>query len=186
MKARIALLLLIWLMGATVSAQPGQPGPGTVDSREECAAAGGAWQARNRWQSACEMPWSRDDCLRLGGAWTEVAKASTGGRCLARVSEFAMATQCLDGGGRWGPPGSRAPQCTFEPPRAAAPVARKPASDAGKRCDSQADCTYGCVYEGPPVAAGADVLGRCRASSIAGGCFSMVESGRLAGSVCVK
>lgn len=184
MKAHLALLLALWLVGTPSWAQPGPTGAARVDSREECAALGGKWQGRGGWRAACEVTWGSDECLRLGGAWTEISKAAGGGRCFAPVSEFAVAQQCLDQGGIWGPAGSRAPDCTFEPPKR--PVARVQARDAGKRCDSQKDCTYGCVYTGPPVARGADVLGRCRAGNDTSGCFSMVESGRLVGSICTK
>lgn len=184
MKARVAFLLAAWLIGTTVWAQPRPPGTAQVDSRAECTALGGNWQGRGPWQSACEVAWDRQECLRLGGAWTEISKAAGGGRCFAPVSEFATAQQCLDQGGLWGPAGSRTPDCTFEAPKR--PAARVDARDAGKRCDSQKDCTFGCVYNGPPVARGADVLGRCRATNDMSGCFSMVESGRLAGTICVK
>lgn len=187
MKLRLVILLLSGLVAMAAGAQPARPGSGTVDSREECAALQGAWKpAGNGWQSACEVPWSREDCLQQGASWTQVAKAATGGRCLAHQSEFSMAQQCLDRGGNWGPQGSRTQSCTFEPakPRAATAAAKAP--DAGKLCDSQKDCTYGCVYEGPPVATKSDVMGRCRATNTGAGCYSMVESGRLAGSVCVK
>jgi len=184
MKLRLVFLLLIGLAAMAAGAQPARPGPGTVDTREECTALQGAWKpAGNGWQSACEVPWSREDCLRLGGGWTQVSKASTGGRCFAPVSEFGLAQQCLDKGGSWSPPGSPARQCSFDTPKVR--IATQ-APDAGKRCDSQQDCTYGCVYEGPAAAPGADVLGRCRATNTGSGCFSMVEGGRLAGSVCRK
>jgi hypothetical protein len=186
MKLRIALLLLVtWLVAAVTWAQSTPSGPALVDSRDECVGLQGTWKpTRDGWQAACEVPWSREDCLRLGGSWTEIAKASAGGRCFAGVSEFALAQQCLDHGGNWSPTGSRAPQCSFE--SAKARTATPKAADAGKRCDSQKDCTYGCVYEGPPVLQGADVLGRCRPSNNIAGCFSMVESGRVAGSICVN
>jgi hypothetical protein len=186
MKLRMIFLLVVGLTAMAVAAQPARPGSGTVDTREECTALQGSWNvAGNGWQASCEVPWSREDCLQLGGAWTQVAKAATGGRCLARLSEFALAQQCLDRGGQWGPQGSPTQSCTFvpRPSRTVGPVR---APDTGKRCDSQKDCMNGCVYQGPPVAAGADVTGHCRASAIARGCYSMVESGRLAGSVCVK
>ncbi len=185
MKARLALLLVSWLIVAAAWAQPGPSGTALVDSRDECAALQGSWTPNpDGWQAACELPWKRDECLRLGAAWTEIAKAGAGGRCVARVSELATAQQCLDHGGNWSPRGARAPECSFDTPKAAVPTTR--AADAGKRCDSQKDCTYGCVYDGPPVAERADVLGRCRASNKASGCFSLVESGRLAGSICLK
>ena len=185
MKARLLPLLLSCLISAAVWAQPAASGPALVDSREECAALQGNWTPnQDGWQAACELPWKRDECLRLGAAWTEIAKAGAGGRCVARISELATAQQCLDHGGNWTPRGARAPECSFEAPRA--PVRTTRADDAGKRCDSQKDCTYGCVYDGPPVADGADVLGRCRATNRASGCFSMVESGRVAGSICLK
>ena len=187
MKLRLVSLLLISLSALAAGAQPALPASGTVDSREECAAVQGSWKpAGNGWQSACEVPWSREDCLHLGGSWTQVAKAAAGGRCLARQSEFGIAQQCLDRGGNWGPQGSRTQSCTFEPPKPRVAVAPRKALDAGKLCDSQKDCTYGCVYDGPPMPTRSDVMGRCRASSIASGCYSMVEAGRLAGSVCVK
>lgn len=186
MMARLVWLLFVTCLGAAAWAQPARPGPAFVDSRQECAALDGTWRpAADGWRAVCEVRWSREDCLRLGGAWTQIAKSAAGGRCLAGMSEWALAQQCMDGGGKWASVGTRAPQCTFEgaPPR----VERsRPAADAGKRCDSQSDCTYGCVYEGPPVATGADVLGRCRPTRIASGCFSMVERGRLAGSLCAR
>jgi hypothetical protein len=185
MKARLALLLALWLIGTAAWSQPRPAGAARVDSREECAALGGKWQARGSWQAACEVGWDRGECLRLGGAWTEINKAAAGGRCFAPVSEFAVAQQCLDQGGIWGPSGSRTPDCTFEPRKEARTVTAR-APDADKRCDSQKDCTYGCVYHGPPVARGADVLGRCRATNEFSGCSSMVESGRLVGSICTK
>ena len=187
MKTRLALLLLVtWLIGVAAWAQPAGSGAALVDSRDECASLQGTWKpAREAWQTACEVPWSRADCLRLGGGWTEIAKASSGGRCLAGMSEFAMAQQCLDHGGNWSPVGSGRPQCSFEPVRAKTAAAPK-AADAGKLCDSQKDCTYGCVYQGPQVRQGADVLGHCRPTNTAAGCFLMVESGRLAGSICVN
>jgi hypothetical protein len=185
MMARLAVLLALWLFGTAGWAQPRPAGAAWVDSRQECAALGGKWQGRGAWQAACEVAWDRPECLRLGGAWTEISKAAAGGRCFAPVSEFAVAQQCLDQGGLWGPAGSRTPECTFEAPkRAVAKVQR--ARDAGKRCDSQKDCTYGCVYSGPPAARGADVLGRCRATNEMTGCSSMVESGRLVGTICTR
>jgi hypothetical protein len=77
------------------------------------------------------------------------------------------------------------PLCRFEPVAQRKPAVRA-APDANQRCDSQKDCMYGCVYSGPAVAPGADVVGRCRATNEAAGCFSMVESGRLAGRICVN
>jgi len=185
MKARLALLLVTGLL-ATAAAwtQSGTSGAARVDSREECAALDGKWQpATDGWQAACEVPWSQPECLRLGGFWTPIPKSATGGRCVAGVSEMATAHQCLDHGGSWGPPGARTPRCIFETAKA---QVRPKAPDAGKRCDSQKDCVYGCVYEGPAAATGADVLGRCRPDNTAAGCFSMVEAGRLVGSVCRK
>ncbi len=178
------LFLSMWLVALSAWPQSGSPGATMVDSREECAALGGAWLAnRGTWQAACQVPWGRPDCLRLGGAWTPMAAAPGGGVCVAQVSQRATARQCTASGGAWGPPGSPMPYC--QPAAAAAKAPVKAASDANKRCDSQRDCTYGCVYQGPVVPSGADVLGRCRATPVAKGCFSMVESGRLAGEVCV-
>jgi hypothetical protein len=183
MLARLAILLVTWLIAAAAGAQSPSPAA-LVDSRDECAALQGSWKpGRDGWRAACEVPWSREDCLRLGGSWTQITKMAGGGRCLAGVSEWALAQQCLDHGGTWAAPGAPARRCTFEPPK---PVRVAESADAGKLCDSQTDCTYGCVYRGPPVAHGADVLGRCRASNREAGCFSMVERGRLAGSICVK
>lgn len=184
MLARFAILLVAWLVAAAAVAQSSPPGAAPVDSRDECAALQGTWKAaRDDWRQACEVSWSREDCLRLGGSWTQVAKVAGGGRCLAGVSEWALAQQCLDHGGSWGPPGAANRRCTFEAPKE---VRFVKAADAGKLCDSQKDCTHGCVYGGLPVAPGTDVLGRCRATNQESGCFSMVESGRLAGSICVK
>lgn len=186
MNPRLVLAVLMSLFVAAAAAQPARPGSGVVDTREDCMALQGTWAPeRNGWQSACEVPWSREDCLQLGGAWTQVAKAASGGRCIARSSEFGVASQCLDRGGRWGPANSRSPSCTFEPGKTRV-LAGSRAPDAGKLCESQKDCTHSCVYQGPPVGPEASVVGRCRASTAATGCYSMVESGRLAGSVCVK
>lgn len=184
MKAPTLILLASWLICAGSWAQPARPATAQVDSRDECMALQGTWKTtRDGWSAACEVPWERAECLRLGGAWTEVAKAGAGGRCLASISQRATAQQCLDRGGAWGPPGARDPQCAFEPAR---PRVVSRAADAGKLCDSQKDCAFGCVYQGPAVAAGADVMGRCRATNQGKGCYSMVEKGRMAGSVCVQ
>lgn len=188
MRSRLALLLLSWFVVATGIAQPGPSSGTTVDTRADCLALEGTWKpAADGWRGACEVPWAREDCLRLGGSWSQVAKAATGGRCLAPVSEWGMALQCLDRGGKWAPAtASRAPSCAL----AATPIpGRAPpaaASDAGKRCENQKDCLYGCVYQGPEAAPGITVPGRCRAAKVAAGCFSMVEDGRLAGNICVK
>ncbi len=186
MKIRIALLLT-WLLlaAATAWAQAPAPSAASVDSREDCIALEGQWKSGgDGWQSACEVPWSRDDCLRLGGAWTQVPKASTGGRCRARVSEWAASQQCMDRGGNWAPQGSGAPQCTFTQ-TLSRPRARS-AADAGKLCTSQAQCSYGCVYRGPEVGRGDPVQGQCRATGRTTGCFSMVENGKSTGRICVQ
>lgn len=185
MKARRAFLLIGWLIGAAAAwAQPAATGPAFVDSREECAALGGAWLAkRSTWIAACQVPWERAECLRLGGGWTPMGAAPAGGVCVAQVSLQATARQCTDAGGSWGPPGSSMPFC--QPGTAqVAPV--KAASDANKLCESQGDCLYGCVYRGPPKPAGAEVAGHCRPTSPVAGCYSMVEKGLLAGSICMK
>lgn len=183
MRTRLALLLLSWLIALPSAAQPST----TVDTRADCLALEGTWQAAaDGWRAACEVPWSSADCLRLGGSWTEVAKAATGGRCLAPVSEWATALQCLDHGGQWARAGSRVPACAFAP----APIpGRAPpamASDTGRRCENQKDCLYGCIYDGPEVAPGVTVPGRCRAAKVAAKCFALVDGGRLAGNICVK
>jgi hypothetical protein len=185
MKARTALLLLsTWLIGTSGWAQqPVAANPAFVDSREECAALGGSWLAlRGTWQASCQVPWAREECLRLHGAWAAIALAPNGGACVAQVSPPATARQCTAAGGTWGPPGSSMPFCQPGTVTAAVPI--KAASDANKRCDSQGDCVYGCVYNGPPKPAGADVLGNCRPSNQIEGCYSMVEKGRLAGTIC--
>jgi len=187
MKSRLALLLLGWLVAAAAWAQPGPSSGATVDTRAECLVLAGTWKpAADEWRAACEVPWSRGDCLRLGGSWTQVAKAATGGRCLAPVSEWATALQCMDRGGNFAPGGSRPPSCTFVATRVPGRVPPAVPTDTGKPCDNQKDCLYGCVYQGPEMPPGAGVPGRCRAAKVAGGCFSMVEGGRLAGSICVK
>jgi hypothetical protein len=190
MTARRLLPLLALFALSAAMAQSGPPAaPSTgayVDTREECTVLGGNWlPGGSGWQSACRMPWQRDECLRLGAGWTAQPRAAAGGFCTARVSPAATARQCTAQGGTWGPPDSPMPACRFEP---AAPqkAARRAAPDANQRCDSQKDCLYGCVYSGPAVAPGADVIGRCRATNEASGCFSMVESGRLAGRICVN
>jgi hypothetical protein len=185
MKALLAVLLSGLLAAAAAWAQPLPANAAFIDSREECAALGGAWLAnRSTWKATCQVPWGREECLRLGGAWTPMSAAPAGGLCIAQVSLPAAARQCAAAGGSWGPPGSSMPYCDTSRARAAAPV--KAASDANKACDGQSDCVYGCVYAGPPVATGAEVKGRCRPTSRVEGCYSMVEKGRLAGNICMK
>jgi hypothetical protein len=186
MKACRALLLITWFIAAgAVWAQPAGSSPAFVDSPEECTTLGGAWLGkRGDWQAACQVPWARTECLRLGGAWTPMRAAPEGGVCIAQVSLQAAARQCTTSGGTWGPPGSSMPFCQPGTVTAKAPV--KAASDANKSCDSQSDCLYGCVYRGPPKPTGADVRGQCRPTSQVEGCYSMVEKGRLAGSICMK
>jgi hypothetical protein len=193
MTLRLMPVLLSWLAAAAI-AQPALTGGatvnsrgGTVDSRQECAALQGTWAvAAGGWRAACEVPWSRGDCLRLGGAWTQVSKAASGGRCVAPVSEWAAATQCLDRGGRWTPGGTQPDTCAVAPARVPGRAPPPAASDTGKRCENQKDCLNGCVYQGPEMASGMAVPGRCRAATVAGGCFTMVEGGRVAGNICVK
>ena len=186
MKARSAVLLMSgWLICAAGWAQPAAGGPAFVDSREDCTALGGAWlTSKGNWQASCQTAWSRDECLRLRGAWTPLAAAPAGGLCVAQVSPAATARQCADSGGTWGPPGSSMPFCALSTAVAKAPV--KAASDANKSCKSQGDCMYGCVYRGPPVATGTDVVGQCRPTSRIEGCYSMVDKGQLAGNICMK
>jgi hypothetical protein len=181
-----ALLVLVgWLVAAAAAAQPAAGRPAFVDSRDECRAMGGAWVARDSgWQFACQVSWDRDECLKLGGAWSPLVGAPSNGVCVARVSERATVMQCTDSGGNWGPAGSPIPFCQASVPRATVAAVRK-AADAGKKCDSQRDCTYGCVYSGPTKADGADVLGQCRADNARKGCFNMVEKGRIAGRICL-
>ena len=181
--AVLILLLAAWL-GGTAWAQPAAPesSPAFVDSRQECSLLGGAWVARNPWQSACQVPWQREECLRLGGGWTPLVGAPAGGICIAQVSQIAVGRQCADAGGEWGPAGSSMPYCQ---PAAGRQAIVRAAPDANKPCDSQSDCSYGCVYQGPPVSTGADVLGRCRANNARSGCHAMVEKGRLAGRICL-
>jgi hypothetical protein len=185
MKAYRAFLLSSWLAAAAAWAQPAPATAAFIDSREECGALGGAWLAnRSTWKAACQVPWGREECLRLGGAWTPMGAAPGGGLCVAAVSAQATARQCAAGGGTWGPPGSSMPYC--EPNTARAPAPVRAASDANKPCGNQTDCVYGCVYGGPVVAPGAEVKGSCRPTSRIEGCYSMVDKGRLAGSICMK
>ncbi|MBI5277518.1 MAG: hypothetical protein HY854_13765 [Burkholderiales bacterium] len=184
MKVLFAWLLLC-LAPLVAVAQANPPvRPMFIDSKEECATVRGAWVQRGSWQRACQTSWARDECLPLGGEWTAMVGAPSGGVCMARVSDFATARQCTESGGNWGPSGSKMPFCQAGTPRTAAVALRK-APDAGKKCDSQRDCTYGCVYQGPPKAEGADVLGQCRADNARSGCFTMVEKGRLSGRICL-
>ena len=184
MKRCIVLLLLWVFVAVTAGAQPRTGAPSLVDSREACLSLEGVWKpASNGWQASCEVPWSQPDCLRLGGAWTQVAKLAAGGFCRAGISELAVAQQCIDRGGNWAPIGSRAPQCTFEP---VAKARTSKAADAGKVCNSQKDCSYSCIYQGPDGDLGAPVAGHCRASRDTAGCFSLVENGRSTGKICVN
>lgn len=178
------LLMSLAVLACGAWAQSAGPKPLLIDTAEECTALQGAWVGRGNWQRACQTPWGQDECLRLGAGWTPHVGAPLGGVCMARVSEAATGRQCIAAGGTWGPPGSRMPYCQAGT-AAAKPVPVRKAADANKLCDSQRDCSYGCVYEGPKVADGADVMGRCRATSAAKGCFNMVEKGRLAGRICV-
>jgi len=186
MRALLTLLLLCLTASlAPLHAQKNPPSiPMFIDSKEECAAAQGAWVQRGSWQRACQTTWRREECLPAGGEWTALVGAPGDGICLAQVSEPATARQCTESGGNWGPPGSTMPYCQPGTPRPTVAVVSK-APDAGKKCDSQRDCTYGCVYEGPPKAEGADVLGVCRATNARKGCHTMVEKGRLSGRICL-
>jgi len=185
MMARSILALLAgWLIGTAVWAQPAGGAPAFVDTREECTALGGAWLAnRGNWQASCQTPWSREECLRLRGAWTPMAAAPAGGLCVAQVSPDATARQCTSAGGTWGPPGSSMPFCQPSTVTAKAPV--RAASDANKPCKNQGDCIYGCIYRGPAVASGVEVVGHCRPTSRIEGCYSMVDKGQLAGNICM-
>jgi hypothetical protein len=182
---RIVLLCLV-LATSVAAAQPRGGSPAMIDSAQECRSFGGAWvaQGRSGWQFACQAPWARDECLRLGGAWTPMFGAPFNGICIAQVSELATGRQCTAAGRSWGPAGSPMPLCMPASGRVRPPVRK--ASDAGKTCDSQSDCSLGCVYNGPPAADGTNVLGHCRATDAPGGCFSMVEKGRLSGQICVN
>ena len=187
MKLCRLFLLLTWLMaaGAAWSQSTASSSTSFVDSADECTHLGGAWLGkRGNWQAACQVPWARTECLRLGGAWTPMRAAPGGGVCMAQVSLAAAARQCTASGGSWGPPGSAMPYCQAGTGIAKAPV--KAASDANKACGSQSDCIYGCVYRGPPKPTGMEVKGQCRPTSQVEGCYSMVEKGRLAGSICMK
>lgn len=180
---RIAWLLVAWLIGAAAWAQAPAAAQVYVDTKDECAALGGSWLRTDSWQAACQTPWPRDDCFRLGGAWTPMSAAPFGGLCMARVSLAAIGRQCTEAGGSWGPPGSAMPWCQ--------PGQRKPpppriSVDRNRPCENQKDCAFGCIYQGPPVAEGAQVGGRCRATDAPAGCFSLVENGRMAGSICVN
>lgn len=185
MFLRALVLCIACLAALAATAQPAPTAPAYVDSREDCAALGGAWtRGRSSWQFACEMPWGRDECLRLRGAWTPIPLAPNGGACMAQVSRPATAAQCTAGGGTWGPPGSSMPYCQPSTTVAATPL--RTASDANKVCASQGDCIYGCVYKGPPVAAGTPVQGHCRPTNRIEGCYEMVERGVVAGNICKK
>ena len=81
-------------------------------------------------------------------------------------------------GGRTGGRALRGPGLSRAPVRAA--------SDANKQCKNQGECIYGCVYRGPAVAAGSDVVGHCRPTSRIEGCYSMVDKGQLAGNICMN
>lgn len=186
MTARAILALLAgWLISVAGWAQPAVAASAFVDTREECTALGGAWLSiPGGWQSSCQTPWSREECLRLHGAWTSMAAAPAGGLCMAQVSPQATARQCTGAGGTWGPPGSSMPFC--QPGTATARAPARAASDANKPCKNQGECIYGCIYRGPAVARGADVVGQCRATSRIEGCYSMVDQGQLAGNICMN
>jgi hypothetical protein len=185
MKPAFALFAALWLVCGSAWAQARAAGEAFVDSREECTALGGAWLSnRGTFLAACQVPWRREECLRLGGAWSPLAAAPDDGVCVAPVSQAATARQCTSSGGTWGPPGSAMPFCQPGPARAAAPA--RPASDANKVCESQTQCIYGCVYRGPEALSGAEVKGRCRATPQVSGCDSMVDKGRLAGTICKR
>jgi hypothetical protein len=186
MKSAFAVLAALCLICSSAWAQVrAGGGEAYVDSREECTALGGAWLSRRgTFLAACQVPWKREECLRLGGAWSPLPAAPDDGVCVAAVSQTATARQCADSGGTWGPPGSAMPFCQPGPAKAAAPA--RPASDANKVCESQTQCIYGCVYRGPEAARGAEVKGRCRTTPQVSGCDSMVDKGRLAGTICKR
>jgi len=185
MKAALALFIAVWLICTAAWGQAPAGDGAYVDSREECTALGGAWLSkRGTFLAACQVPWKREECLRLGGAWSPLPAAPDGGLCVAAVSPSATARQCTDSGGSWGPPGSAMPFCQPGPAKAAAPA--RPASDANKVCTTQDECIYGCVYRGPETARGAAVKGHCRALPQTSGCDSMVDKGRLAGTICKR
>jgi hypothetical protein len=170
--ALVAFFCLLW--GGSAAWAQAVP----VDSPEECRTLGGTWTQRD-WQAACQTPWDRAECLRLGGAWAPAVRGPGAGTCTASVSREAIVRQCEAAGGSWGPAGSPMPLCQRAAPRA------RQAADAGKLCDSQRDCSYGCIYQGTETRVGADVMGRCRADNRRTGCFWIVEAGRLSGRMCL-
>ena len=185
MLLRAFVLFLACFAAIGAIAQPSPAPTAFVDSRDDCAALGGAWQpGRASWQSNCQVPWAKDECLRLHGAWSAIPLAPNGGACMAQLSQKAAAGQCTSAGGTWGPAGSPMPFCQPSTKVAVTPV--RTASDANKACSSQGDCIYGCVYKGPSVAANTPVQGHCRATNHITGCDEVVEHGRVAGNICKK
>jgi hypothetical protein len=81
--------------------------------------------------------------------------------------------RCLSEGGNWGPEGMlRHGSCV-----------RKMA-DGGKPCATKGDCLGKCVYDGPPVPLGTQVIGKCSVSDRGFGCFELVGDGLYIGRLC--
>ena len=85
---------------------------------------------------------------------------------------------CSASGGQWGRFGVFAHLCGIY---TCAPRTK----DGGKPCRGRADCEYQCVSR-RELPLGTEVTGECAAVVTEFGCTIQVESGRIAGRVCVE
>lgn len=66
------------------------------------------------------------------------------------------------------------------------PMCVVPFRDAGKRCTGDRQCEGRCMLNGaPPKNPKTKVVGRCEANNNPCGCYTTVENGRVARSLCV-
>lgn len=62
----------------------------------------------------------------------------------------------------------------------------QPFADAGQPCTDSADCTGDCRYESEAEAEpGAEVTGTCQVTDARFGCYTVVEGGKIAHTICV-
>lgn len=169
-----------------------------IDTQQDCAAKGGSWESHNDdWLHFCMLPAkSREECEDKG-----VAEYETKDQWLCRMptSISGQKKQCTAKGGSWGKHGGMSAYCYFKAEEKAC-RARKgtweragmmgmyrcitTSKDAGKPCKGQADCEYGCKYDGPNVAIGMPVQGVCRPVTNPTGCWNWVEHGKFVGHLC--
>ncbi len=83
-------------------------------------------------------------------------------------------SDCQSRGGSWVAQGMlRVPGCVL------------PTKDGGKACASRSECEIACVYVGPRLPEGTQVVGQCARDNSPFGCRTFVEGGRLVSGPCV-